>query len=137
MSTVSKNFVVFLINCIVPSNGVTEKIEGPDKNGRLYDKAGGKVRKIKQEQKEADGEGKSQQARKNNILLDSICIKNYYKGYQPFYHINVVKSIFRFRSKHPFNRDCDSAYDINDVCRPLYMGNIECLFLSVHCACFI
>merc|ERR1712150_89978 len=41
----------------VPSNGVTEKIEGPDKNGRLYDKAGGKVRKIKQEQKEADGEG--------------------------------------------------------------------------------
>ena len=64
MSTVPKNCVVFLINCIVPSNGVTEKIEGPDKNGRLYDKAGGKVRKIKQEQKEADGEGKNQQTRK-------------------------------------------------------------------------
>ena len=62
LPTVPKNFVVFLINCIVPSNGVTEKIEGPDKNGRLYDKAGGKVRKIKQEQKEADGEGKNQQA---------------------------------------------------------------------------
>ena len=45
---------------------MTEKIEGPDKNGRLYDKAGGKVRKIKQEQKEADGEGKNQQIRKNN-----------------------------------------------------------------------
>merc|ERR1719362_1726874 len=39
-----------------PSNGVTEKPEGPDKNGRLYDKAG-KVRKIRHEQKEADGEG--------------------------------------------------------------------------------
>merc|ERR1712088_617449 len=39
-----------------PSNGVAEKVEGPDKNGRLYDKAG-KVRKIRHENKEADGEG--------------------------------------------------------------------------------
>jgi len=39
-----------------PSNGVTEKVESQDKNGRLYDKAG-KIRKIKHENKEADGEG--------------------------------------------------------------------------------
>jgi len=39
-----------------PSNGVTEKAESQDKNGRLYDKAG-KIRKIKHENKEADGEG--------------------------------------------------------------------------------
>lgn len=39
-----------------PTNGVTEKVESSDKNGRLYDKAG-KVRKIRHEQKEADGEG--------------------------------------------------------------------------------
>ena len=38
------------------SNGTAEKVEGPDKNGRLYDKAG-KVRKIRHENKEADGEG--------------------------------------------------------------------------------
>ena len=43
-------------NIAAPSNGVTEKPEGQDKNGRLYDKAG-KVRKIRHEQKEADGEG--------------------------------------------------------------------------------
>ena len=36
---------------------MTEKVESSDKNGRLYDKAG-KVRKIRHEQKEADGEGK-------------------------------------------------------------------------------
>ena len=35
---------------------MAEKSDGPDKNGRLYDKAG-KVRKIRHEQKEADGEG--------------------------------------------------------------------------------
>ena len=35
---------------------MTEKVESSDKNGRLYDKAG-KVRKIRHEQKEADGEG--------------------------------------------------------------------------------
>jgi len=39
-----------------PSNGVPEKAEGADKNGRLYDKAG-KVRKIRHENKENDGEG--------------------------------------------------------------------------------
>merc|ERR1711936_180951 len=38
------------------SNGTAEKVEGPDKNGRLYDKAG-KVRKIRHENKETDGEG--------------------------------------------------------------------------------
>ena len=40
-----------------PSNGVPEKVEGSDKNGRLYDKAG-KVRKIRHDNKETDGEGK-------------------------------------------------------------------------------
>ena len=49
-------FIITLCNFVAPSNGVTEKPEGPDKNGRLYDKAG-KVRKIRHEQKEADGEG--------------------------------------------------------------------------------
>ena len=48
--------IITLCNFAAPSNGVTEKPEGPDKNGRLYDKAG-KVRKIRHEQKEADGEG--------------------------------------------------------------------------------
>jgi len=43
-------------NTAGPSNGVTEKVESQDKNGRLYDKAG-KIRKIKHENKEADGEG--------------------------------------------------------------------------------
>merc|ERR1712059_99826 len=38
------------------ANGVNDKVDGSDKNGRLYDKAG-KMRKIRHEQKEADGEG--------------------------------------------------------------------------------
>ena len=45
-----------LYHILGPSNGVTEKVESQDKNGRLYDKAG-KIRKIKHENKEADGEG--------------------------------------------------------------------------------
>ena len=48
--------ILFYLKRLGPTNGVTEKVESSDKNGRLYDKAG-KVRKIRHEQKEADGEG--------------------------------------------------------------------------------
>ena len=48
--------IINLYHILGPSNGVTEKAESQDKNGRLYDKAG-KIRKIKHENKEADGEG--------------------------------------------------------------------------------
>ena len=42
--------------CAGASNGVNDKVDNSDKNGRLYDKAG-KMRKIRHEQKESDGEG--------------------------------------------------------------------------------
>ena len=56
-----------MLNIVGPTNGVTEKVENSDKNGRLYDKAG-KVRKIRHEQKEADGEGKKFKGPVANLL---------------------------------------------------------------------
>ena len=47
--------LLFLFDVLGTSNGLADNPIA-DKNGRLYDKAG-KVRKIRHEQKEADGEG--------------------------------------------------------------------------------
>ena len=44
---------------------------------------------------------------------------------------------FRFGCKHSLNCNCNSVDDTDDVCRPLYMGDIKCIFFSVHCISII